>query len=42
MCVSNKTYDDIENSNSAEELLNAVRKRADYLDSLIKTCENDN
>lgn len=42
MCISDKTYDDIENSKSAWELLNAVRKRADYLDSLIKTCENDN
>jgi len=42
MCVIDKTYDDIESSKSACELLNAVRKRADYLDSLIKTCENDN
>lgn len=41
-CVYDETYGNIEDSESIEDLYDAIQDRADYLESLIKKLENDN
>jgi len=41
-CTCSTTYDAIEDANDFDELLIAIKDRADYLEKLIKKVENDN
>lgn len=41
-CVDDITYGDIYDSESYEELLEAINKRADYIEDLVNRIKNDN
>lgn len=41
-CVYHETYEAIEKSKNLDELMEAIRNRADYLEELIEKVKNDN
>lgn len=41
-CCDNYTSDDIYNANSYEELLDAIKNRADYIEDLVNRIKSDN
>lgn len=41
-CIYHETYEAIEKSKNLDELMKAIRNRADYLEELIEKVKNDN